>query len=263
FFNPRFGFSYQVNKSQNIYASLGRSGREPTRIDLLGGFQLNGNSINLVRDPQFEAEFVNNLELGYRLSKQKLFLAANVFYMDFSNEIAPTGEIIAFGVQRRINIADSYRAGLELEWNALITDQFSYAGNFTVMDANIRNVSVGTDVFEDVNPILTPSWQGTHTLQYKPNSKVGFNFTVNHLSEAFMEFSNQEDLVVPGFYTLDLGMAWQVSNSINVSLMFNNILDETYYTFGAPSDVDFSGTIEPGFLPQAPRNFFLSTQIRF
>lgn len=263
FFNPRIGFTYQMDQTQNLYASFGRSGREPTRVDLLGGFQLNSNSLGLARDPQFEPEFVNNLELGYRLSSQKLFLAANLFYMDFSNEIAPTGEIIAFGVQRRINIPESYRAGVELEWNALIGEGFSYRGNLTAMDANIKNVFVGNDTFEDVKPILTPSWQGTHTLQYKPISKLAFNLTLNHLSESFMEFSNEEDLVVPGYYTIDFGVFWQISKAVGMRLMFNNVLDETYYTYGAPSDVDFSGTIEPGFLPQAPRNLFLSTQIRF
>ncbi|MGB3468531.1 MAG: TonB-dependent receptor, partial [Cyclobacteriaceae bacterium] len=263
FLNPRIGFTYKVTDDQNLYASFGRSGREPTRVDLLGGFQLNISSFDLLRDPQFESEYVNNLEVGYRISRQKLFLAANLFYMNFTNEIAPTGEIIAFGVQRRINIPDSYRAGVELEWNTLLTDKLSYAGNFTAMDAGISSITIENELIEDVKPVLTPSFQGTHTVKFNPVPQIGINLSLNHLSESYMEFTNQEEFTVPGYFTLDFGFSWNISKTVNMNFMLNNILDRTYYTYGAPSDVDFSGVTEPGFLPQAPRNFFISTQFRF
>lgn len=263
FLNPRIGLTFQLNRDQNLYASFGRSGREPTRIDLLGGFQLNSNSLDLLLDPQFSPEYVNNLEAGYRISKRKLFLAANVFYMNFSDEIAPTGEIIAFGVQRRVNIADSYRTGVELEWNALLTSRISYSGNLTAMDAGIEAINIGSEVLQDVKPVLTPSWQGVHTVTYRPAKSLQANVTFNHLSKSFMEFTNDDELVVPGYFTMDFGIAWKISETLDFSFMLNNVLDETYYTYGAPSDVDFSGVTEPGFLPQPPRNFFISTQIRF
>ena len=263
FFNPRIGLSYSFNQNENIYLSLGRSGREPTRVDLIGGFTLNADALAVARTPQFEPEYVNNLELGYKLNGQRLFLGANLFYMDFENEIAPIGEIIAFGVQRRTNITDSYRMGLELEWNAILTPAISYVGNFTAMDAEIREVTIGGETLTNVNPVLTPNWIGKHTLQLKANRNLRFDVTVNHLSQSYMEFSNQEDLTVPGFYTIDLGVMYQITDKINARLMMNNALDRTYYTYGVPSDVDFSGTIEPGFLPQPPRNFFLATEFRF
>ncbi|MEL7145410.1 MAG: TonB-dependent receptor [Bacteroidota bacterium] len=263
FFNPRIGLSYELSKRENLYMSLGRSGREPTRIDLIGGFTLNADALGLALDPQFEAEYVNNLELGYKLNGQRLFLAANLFYMDFENEIAPIGEIIAFGVQRRVNITDSYRAGLELEWNAILTPTISYVGNLTAMDAEIREVTLGGDSFTNVNPVLTPNWIGNHTVQLKATKKLRFDLTVNHMSQSYMEFSNQDEFTVPGFYTIDLGVMYQFTDKVNARLMMNNALDRTYYTYGVPSDVDFSGTIEPGFLPQAPRNFFLATEFRF
>ena len=263
FFNPRLGLSYQLTKNQNLYLSLGRSGREPTRVDLIGGFTLGIDALSLARDPQFDPEFVNNLELGYKLNGQRLFLAANFFYMDFENEIAPIGEIIAFGVQRRTNIEDSYRMGLELEWNAILSPSISYSGNFTAMNAEIREVTLGGETLTDVNPALTPNWIGTHTFQLKANRNLTFNVTVNHQSESYMELFNQENLTVPGSSTMDLGVAYQFSDKINARLMVNNLFDNTYYTYGVPSDVDFSGTIEQGFLPQPPRNFFLATEFRF
>ena len=36
--------------------------------------------------------------------------------MDFKDEIAPIGEVLDFGVQKRNNIENSYRTGIELDW---------------------------------------------------------------------------------------------------------------------------------------------------
>ena len=42
FVNPKFGITYDLNAEISFYSSFGRSGREPTKIDLFGGgFQLN------------------------------------------------------------------------------------------------------------------------------------------------------------------------------------------------------------------------------
>ena len=38
FVNPKVGVSYFVTNSLTTYASFGRVGREPTRIDIIGGF---------------------------------------------------------------------------------------------------------------------------------------------------------------------------------------------------------------------------------
>ena len=38
FINPRLGITYKVSDATSIYASIGRTGREPTKIDIFGGF---------------------------------------------------------------------------------------------------------------------------------------------------------------------------------------------------------------------------------
>ena len=64
--------------------------------------------------------YVNNLEAGFRINRSKISVSWNLFYMDFMDEIAPIGQLLAFGVQKRENIASSARYGVELEWNTLL-----------------------------------------------------------------------------------------------------------------------------------------------
>lgn len=263
FVNPKLGLNYQFSPTMNGFVSFGRSGREPTRIDLIGGFQLNANSFALLDDPRFEPEYVNDLEAGITINTQNLALQANVYYMDFENEIAPIGEIIAFGVQRRQNIEDSYRAGVEVAWNYLLLPRLSYRGNASYMRSEINSLAINGETISGVSQILSPQWITTQGVKYEILDGWSANFDVNYMSESFMEYTNDPEFVVPSYVTVDLGITAQITRGWNISLLVNNVTDEQYYTFGAPSDVDFSGTTEPGFLVQPPRNFFLTTSFRF
>ena len=54
------------------------------------------------RSDSFNEEYVNNIETGIKTNFEKLSMAANFFYgMDFKDEIAPIGEVLDFGVQKR------------------------------------------------------------------------------------------------------------------------------------------------------------------
>ena len=264
FLNPKVGVNYQINPQVNAFVSYGRSGREPTRIDLIGGFQLNENSLSLLEDPGFQPEYVNDFEAGVTVNTNKLALQGNLYFMDFKNEIAPIGEIIAFGVQRRQNIPESYRAGVEMSWNYLLIPGLNYRGNASYMRSRISEVTIGEQTLTDVTQILSPEWITSQGIQYSPVSLFTFSLDANYMSEQFMEYTNDDDFVVPSYFTVDLSLETRITDSWKVNVMVNNITDEQYYTYGAPVDVDFDGVNDvPGFLIQPPRNIFLTTTIRF
>ncbi|MFT4738508.1 MAG: iron complex outermembrane receptor protein [Paraglaciecola sp.] len=264
FFNPRLGLKYEINPGLSTYASFGRSGREPTRVDLIGGFTLGGDALQVLRNTTFEPEFVNDLEIGLNLSKQKLALSSNVFYMSFENEIAPLGEVIAFGVQRRVNIDQSTRYGWETDWNYLFAPSLSFRGNLSVMQSNISTLNLNGEVVSDVQQILTPNVIARAGLSWRSaNNQVKTGIDINHMSESFMDYTNDQALTVPSFTTTDLSVGYYPNDMISIQLQVRNLTNLTYYTYGTPSDVDFSGTVEPGFFAQAPRNFFLTTSFTF
>ncbi len=260
FVNPKLGINYIPNHNQKIYFSYGYNGREPTKIDLFGGFQLNASNIDFVRsESNFKPEYVHDFEAGYKLNLQQLSLEGNLFYMNFQNEIAPIGEVVAFGVQKRQNIPQSTRKGAELTWMWSPNRYLDIHGNVAYLNTSIDEVNIfGENTYFDRQHILSPEWISNESLTIHFINDLSMTFTHHFMTEQFMELTNNEQLKVPGWSTFDLNAQWALSRKIDVALMLNNIFDRQYYTYGAP---DFNGN--PAFLIQPPRNFYLTTKIRF
>ncbi|MGI9543853.1 MAG: TonB-dependent receptor [Cyclobacteriaceae bacterium] len=267
FFSPKIGLTYQINQLFQLYSSFGRGGREPTRFDLLGSTNINASNLPTVIDQEaVQAEFVNDLEVGTRFSSEKLKGQLNFFYMNFDDEIAPTGEFIAEGfVQLRQNIADSYRSGIELEWNWQPLKAISFSGNTTFMESQVKRFAPGgsAEVFNNVTPILSPKLLANGMLNYE-HEIFNLSLSGRYVSESFLELTNQEDLTMPSFFMADAQLTLKFLKKHSFGLQINNIFDKLYFTNGAPVDVDFDGLTDgPGYLVQAPRSFYGMLKLKF
>lgn len=52
-------------------------------------------------------------EISYRLSDPKWNLELVVYYMDYKDQLVPTGRLNDVGAYNRVNVDKSYRAGIE------------------------------------------------------------------------------------------------------------------------------------------------------
>lgn len=263
FVNPKLGATYNLKENWQVYASFGRSGREPTRTDILGSLQINSFNIADVRQiDNVQAEYVNDLEAGTRFQYADLKLDLNFFYMSFENEIAPIGVYIPEGFyQVYLNQEASYRAGVELMASYDITKSISLQSQFSYLNARISSYGpAGLDVvYTDIQPILSPEWNANLSVNYQINEDLRMSVRGRYLSEQFMELSNDPNLTVPSSFILDFNASWQFYKQHELSLMVNNLTNELYYTYGAPDA--FSG--EPAFLVQAPVNLYGTLRLRF
>lgn len=258
FINPKVGARYDINDSFQVYGSFGRMGREPTRIDIIGGFTIYESSLNQALTSSFEPEFVNDFEAGFRINKSNLALAANYFYMDFENEIAPIGELLAFGVQRRANIPSSYRAGVEVDFNYYPFNKLRVFGTATYMKSQIETFTTPEGVtYEGSNPVLTPEWLSNIGLAYEPVGNLTFTLTGSYVGESFLELSNNPELILPEYFVADFRVNYEWKN-LMIAFEVNNLSDEIYFTNGAP----VSAT-EAGYFVNAGRNYFLTTKFSF
>jgi iron complex outermembrane receptor protein len=262
FVNPRIGVTYTLNNHIALYSMVGRTGREPTKIDIFGGFSLGAANYAEARSDGFNPEYVNNLEAGIKGNYQKLAFSANVFYMDFKDEIAPIGEVLAFGVQKRENIAESYRAGVELAYTFIPQKQVTLRGNLAFMKAEIDAFETGDGtLIEGVTPILSPEWIINQAAAVQLTEQLAINLSVNYVSESYLELSNNPAFKLPSQFVLNSFIAWQVQ-PVTVRLELNNLTDAVNYSSGAPVDVDFDGTNdEPGYFVNAGRNLFLTLRL--
>lgn len=266
FVNPKVGFNYQINNQQSIYTFFGRSGREPTKVDILGGFTLGTYNIASVRADDVKPEFVNDFEAGYRIGNDRIQIQANYFYMDFENEIAPIGEYVPEGfIQLRKNIPQSYRTGVELDWQLNVLPDLIFSGNGTYMKSQIEVYAPEGDnqTYENVSQPLSPEWMGMADLRYKIGLFAEVSLSAQSMGDSYLEPTNREEFVMPGF-TVFNASATVFFGRHELGLFFNNILDEQYFTYGAPVDVDFDGSFDqPGYFIQPPRHFYGILKLRF
>ncbi|MEJ2006100.1 MAG: TonB-dependent receptor, partial [Cyclobacteriaceae bacterium] len=119
FFNPKLGFSYTLNEKSSLYASFAVANREPVRTDFIDNEEVP------------EPERLNNFEVGYRFRKGNLAFEANGYFMDYRNQLVLTGELNDVGSSLRRNVANSYRAGIELQAAIQVTSSISWQANAT------------------------------------------------------------------------------------------------------------------------------------
>lgn len=266
FINPIVGVTFEINNNWQAYASFGRSGREPTKFDLFGGStRLDSLNLIAVQDVNtVQPEFVNDLEAGVRWQTSTFRGQANVFWMDFENEIAPIGERLVF-VQLRTNVPNSYRRGVELEATWQPVESFELGGFVTLMAAAIEEYAPQNDdsdtVYRDVRPILTPAVLGQLMAAYTWNNQLRVSLTGRYTGEMFIEPTNQPDLVVPASFVLDGQVRWQFWKEHEAVLQLNNLLNQRYYTYGEVGS--FDGATVPAFFVQPPRNINLLVRLRF
>ena len=263
FLNIGLGVNYTFSKDLSGYASFGRVGREPTKIDIFGGFTLGSDNFALARSEAFTPEYVNDYEAGLKFTKQDLKLKLNYFYMDFQDEIAPIGEVIAFGVQRRSNIANSFRTGVEMEWSYFPIQELSIQGNVAYLKSEIEAFTTEGTTYRDRVPVLSPEWIVNSSVNIYPVKDFTVRFSSNYVSESFLELTNDPAYKLPSFFVLNSSLIYQLKN-VEISLDVNNLTDKNFYSSGAPVDVDFDGTNdEPGYFVNAGRNVFFQLKWNF
>lgn len=118
FFNPKAGLSYQVNNTNQLYASYGKAHREPRRSDFENGIT--------------KAEELDDFELGWRLNKDKLQINTNLYYMHYNNQMVLTGALDDVGSPIRETSGKSYRLGLEVDASILLSSNFSIRPNVAI-----------------------------------------------------------------------------------------------------------------------------------
>jgi len=265
FINPKIGISYTLDGSKDFYAYYGFAGREPTKIDILGGFQLNPANLSSVRSNDVKPEFVHDIEGGFRFKRDMFQLKFNGFLMKFRNEIAPIGAYVPEGfIQLRKNIPSSYRTGIELEWQWNIHKSLRFTGNATFMKSRIKEYDPVEDpnIYRNVSQPLSPSFMGNGAMAYNYRDILEIEFSGNFMSESYLEPTNQEDLKMPGFFTANARFSVNFLKKHSFQLFLNNLFNEQYFTYGAPVDPDYDGISKPGYFAHPPFNFYAMLILR-
>lgn len=283
FVNPRIGVTYNPEKEVSGYASLALANREPRLKSLYDGEEAgagfvpafernNDGSLNMDR-ALVGPERLIDAELGLIVNRDRYRATVNVFYMDFLNEIVPSGGLDQYGVPRTGNAERTRHAGLEMEAAVRIARGLDLGGNLTIsrnrfvtFDEYIPGGESSTiSVSRDGNPIAgfpdvsgnigATLTRGSFTANMHA-SYVGRQYIDNSHGRS-SDGSKSDGLVNDAYALVDASVHCEFPPSspfagLRLGLDINNILDERILMFGNV------GPVGPQFFPAATRHVFVS-----
>ncbi|MGB0480319.1 MAG: TonB-dependent receptor [Flavobacteriaceae bacterium] len=263
FFNPKLGFTYTLNPGNSLYVSYARANKEPNRND----FESNAADV--------QHEELNDFELGWRHESDRLRLNANLYYMQYNNQLVLTGALDNVGEYLRENVDKSYRLGLELDASIVLTEQLSLVSNFALSKNKIQDLTINRDGavqnLNDTNIAFSPDLITTHALEYAPNTKFRAALIGKYVGEQYLSNSDTEASKLDSYFVTDFNFTYtlpvnNVFDSIVFTGMVNNLFDLKYVDRGYTYLDTWSGptaTEIQGYYPQATRNFLLGMTLMF
>lgn len=275
FFNPKVGGQFEINASQYTYASLSIGNREPTRQNFKDA------TGDAAATPK--AERLRDLELGYVYSSQKLAAAVNLYYMDYKNQLVPTGEVSNDGYPIMTNVDKSYRAGMELSFGIRPLSFLEWKANVTLSRNRIRDFVEsyidwdsdtweGTETFRDLGDMdiaYSPSVISSSDLAFHLTESMELHLISQYVSEQYFVNTMNEDLKLDAWFVNNLrfdysfpvkklgviGLQFQVNNLFN-TLYENNAYGGTWWQDG--EEYYWSA-----YFPQATINYLAKVSLSF
>lgn len=259
FINPKVGLTYSLNTTMNLYASAGQMHREPTRNDMLAGFDdIDTSNFSVIGDlKRIKPESVTDYEVGTNIKFKDATLQANVYRMNFKNEIAAIGQLSYIGLPLRKNVESSYRQGVELDYYWHLNKWLSVSGNITYMDAKIKTYTTDYDsvTYKNVSPLLTPKIILNQSMDFTSKSFT-LSVFVRYSGKSYLDNTMNDTLMMPSATLLGTSASVRLSKNCAVSAVVNNLLDVRTYGGG------YSMGGQRYYYVMAGRNVFVTLNIK-
>ena len=275
FFNPKLGLSW-VKDYNHLYASAAVSHREPQRDNFTDNYKY----------PFPVAERVFDYELGYNYAAYKFQAGANLYYMDYDNQLVQTGELSEIGEPLTANVKKSFRSGVELTaaWN--VSRLLTLEGNAALSVNKLKDFTEMASV--DWDDSFRPIHYDDATLAFSPscilNGFIRFHhkgfeavWHTNFVSRQYLDNSQNIDRSLPAYTFSDLNFTYSKSipkllvKEAVFGLRFGNIFNAHYATSGwVYSSIledynhpDSNRYYQIGFVPMAGFNVMGTLSLRF
>ncbi len=266
FFNPKAGFTYKLNPSNQFYFSYGKAHREPSRNDYEQGI--------------VAPEKLDDFELGWRFSSEKAKVNTNVYYMNYKDQLVLSGELNDVGAPLRTSSGKSYRLGLEVDAEIQLLKNLRTLPNIAL--STNKNVDFVTSRdgelvnLGNTNISFSPSIVAGNMLEFSPIQNLQLGFLSKFVGEQYMGNIDSEASKLDSYFVNDLNIVYTLDSfpwvkEVAFSALVNNIFNVKYVSNGYfyTYDDDFSnpGTVTTmegaGYYPQATINFLVGATVKF
>jgi iron complex outermembrane receptor protein len=286
FANPRVGVTVNPDRPVSGYFSAAFAQREPRLAQLYDAdaagagavpqFERRPNGAIDYDDPLIRPESLLDFELGTTVDRRRLRLSANLYWMEFWDEIIPSGAIDQLGKPQTGNADRTRHVGLEIEASARLLSGWDISANGTLsrnrlidfveyvtVDGSVEGIDrSGNPIagFPERMARLRTSyrWNGWHIAL---NGEFSGEQYIDNSGATRPDGSPAPDRIVDAFTLVHGSLAYEpsdrsVMNGFRFQLKANNLLDRRVLRYGYMSA---SGA---RFFPAAARHYFASVSYR-
>ncbi len=270
FFNPKAGLAYKFDENNNLFVSVALTSREPNR--------------SVYRDAdvgmEVKPEKLSDYELSYVYASTKLSLGANIYFMNYKDQLVLTGKINNVGAAIMQNVDRSYRLGIEFQaaWNVI--SYFKWNMNATLSRNKIQSFTAYVDdwdtwgeqrveEYEGTDISFSPSVIANNEFKFVPIKNLAISFTSTYVGKQFVDNTSDNSRDLDAYFVNNVHLNYSIETSfaerIEFLIALNNIFDEKYasnawvyryYTDNQEYEMS-------GYYPQAGFNFMAGINIIF
>jgi len=261
---PEIGLSWKAGSSR-FGASFAVASKEPTRADFTDRYRFSAISGEPLPETLLDAE------LSWLYDGKSLNAGVNFYDMRYRNQLVPTGVVNDSSDNLNINVAESYRAGVELMLAAVPARWLSLNASATLSRNRIL------DFTEEISGVAT--FLGEVPIAYSPSvlASAGAVFSIGdakvtlrtrYVGMQYLTNGADADLSLPAYCVTDLDLSYDIvirSMPMRLFLRTANLFNAEYCSYGYGYSYWWDGVLykESYYFPQATRNFLAGLKISF
>ena len=267
FFNPKAGLNHQFSNRLRAYVSLSVGNREPVRTDF----------IDNTKTPKHETLY--DYEGGFELKMKKILFQANLYYMNYKNQLVLTGALNDVGSPIRTNIDKSFRTGLELIGGLQLNKKLQLNANATLSQNKIEiftetlyDYTNGYGVIENeytnTDIAFSPNVIAAFSVNYTPLKGLNLMLQSKYVGQQFLDNTSNKNRVIDAFFSVDTRISYSLYfknlKELTFNLMANNITNHLYSSNGYTYSYIYGDMVTENFYyPQAGINLLGGVTIKF
>jgi iron complex outermembrane receptor protein len=268
FFNPKAGFTYNLDEKQKVFSSFGVSQREPDRDDF--------TDADPGKTPVPEKLF--DYEAGYEFHSSILMLKGNLYYMFYHDQLILTGKINNVGATILTNVPKSYRQGIEIETGIQIFKNLNWYENLTIsrniipvfedLTDNWDNSLQDKEILKNKTISFSPSIIAGSVIDYYPFNNFHLSLNTKYVGKQYIDNTQNTERMLKAYLVQNISFLYTIKTKIfkemTCQFVVNNLFDKMYETNAWVYKYIEEGSLHvmDGYFPQAGINCMVKFEIK-
>jgi iron complex outermembrane receptor protein len=235
---PNIRLSWNLSGSHMVWGAVSRAVRMPSRIDRdVSQPSQSSVLVILAGGDEFESERVTAYEIGYRTQVDDALVGSiSTFFNQYedirSASLTPNTVLPVFFE----NNVEGNTYGVEININYQAAAWWQLRGGYTFLEESLRVKAGAFDLNNALNETADPKHQVFLRSSLELSQNVELDVGLRWIDELPTN-NNGTAVYVPSYAELDLRLGWRPSETLELSLVGQNLLHDHHHEFGVPSPI--------------------------